>query len=121
MSPHRFDFLIVGLATGTWWAQLSPVKRALAALSVVLLVGFSAGSMVSQLLIERTGALARLDRVERIAVRDSTRIDVVEAWQAKNEELARRVQAIEATLIRVDDRTQRIACLLAGNQGPACL
>lgn len=121
MSPHRFDPIIVGLATGGWWTQLSPVKKAAASLFVVLMVGIAIGSTVNQLLVERTGALVRLDRVERLAVRDSARVDSLAFLHRGDAEVARRLSALEAVVWRVDDRTQRIACLLSGNRGSACI
>lgn len=129
MSPHRHEtLLLIGMVGTSWWGQLSPIKKALAAMATVAVIAFAAGSMVAQLMVERTGGLARLqeveqrlDRTERLAVRDSARLDDVEARREQVDALAARVARIESTLDNVDDRTQRIVCLLSGNRGASCL
>lgn len=121
MSPHRMDIILIGMVAGSWWSHLSPVKKAIAALTVVLMVGFVIGTSVNQLMMERSGVLVQLERVQRVAVRDSIRIDTLERQAVETAQLTDRVEKMEDVLWRVDDRTQRIVCLLSGNRGPACL
>lgn len=127
-GKHEVMVFLGTLATG-WWSQLDPAKKALAALGIVAIVAFSIGAAANQLILERGNVMVRLDRVERIAVRDSTRVEALAAAQAEldaeTEErvgaLESRLSDIELTLDRVDERTQRIVCMLSGNRGPSCL
>lgn len=117
MSPEKHSFLmVVGLVTGGWWQHLSPVKQALAAIAVAAVVAFSAGGWFALTFSEQRGMPARITAVEKRSIRDSIRVDAMVA-----DSLADRVESIENVLWRIDDRTKRIACFLAGNSGPACL
>lgn len=130
MSPHKHEFfLLFGTITMGWWAGMSQFQKTAWAAAAFVIVGIAIGSTGSQMLIERTGALARLDRVERIAVRDSARVEkLLEDQQMLDAEFELRLSVMEAQqadvldkLDRIDDRTLRMQCLLQGNRGPACL
>lgn len=107
---------------------MSPIKKALSSLAVVAVVAFSAGSMVSQLVVERTGVLKRMDeveqqadRAERIAVRDSARMDALEIRQEQIDELIDQVDELDDLVRENVDRTRRIQCILSGGRGPTCI
>lgn len=117
--PYKHDYsllAVLGVVASDWWSHLGPVKKALATIAAVFVVAFSAGGWVALTMSEQRGVPARLSAVEKRSIRDSVRVDAMVA-----DSLAARVESIEAVLWRIDDRTQRIACLLAGNSGPACL
>lgn len=123
MSPHRFsDIVIVGVIAGGWWEQLGPVKKTLGVIVTLLIIGFTAGTLVTTTMMEQRGVPARLARVERVAIRDSIRVEELAMKQLRlDTDFEVRLRTLEHTLERVDDRTKRIACLLAGGSGPACL
>lgn len=126
MSPHKHEFLVVvGTLASGWWTHLTDLQKALAAMAVIAVVAFSAGGLVSQAMMDRTGALRRLtvveqraDRAERIAVRDSTRIDALEVRQR---EAMGAISRMEGVLSRLDDRTIRMTCMLSGRPANQCL
>jgi len=122
MDLHRHDFLIlVGLVAGGWWHQLSPIKQALAAMAVVAVVAFSAGTLMSQLVIERGGALAKLERVERVSTRDSIRVDSLASLHLGDREIMDRLGDLEQVMGLVDRRTERILCVIRGRPAAECL
>lgn len=122
MSLHNIPILaVVGIATGNWWDHLSSAKKALGALVAVLIIGFAGGSLVATVMLEQRGVPGRLARLETEVARTTVRVDSLMGLRDDTEYLRTRLDGIEVIVGRVDDRTKRIGCLLAGNSGPACL
>lgn len=122
--PYKHDLsalALLGIIAGDWWSSLGPVKKAFAAILVVGVTAFSAGTATTLLLWEQRGLPARVSVTERRSVRDSIRVDGLLAEQAKDAEMRHKVDEMANTLQVIDDRTRRISCFLSGRNPAACL
>lgn len=121
--PHLHDALvIVGLAVDAWWQQMSPVRKALAAII---------GTAVAVALVTWNVAVTTTEQreVPRTASRADSLSKVNRAWIETfvNDSISNRVTALEKNSRRqtqlletVNDRTARMACMMAGGTGPVC-
>lgn len=122
MQGHEHNTVAaVGLVIGGWVERLGDTGRALVVVLGLVGGAFTAGVTVHRVFRDAGDPSYVAQQADRRSARDSVRVDVLFRLHEKDGETARRMQSIEDVLWRVDDRTKRMQCLLAGGSGPSCL